>query len=124
MIAWLEGIKNPKDINKGVPVTGTATGGGTLFGTGQFRQSVDSNEENDYDKICNKTGELLSKDTYQLNLTPVLPGSDSHSQFFEESEHITKRALFNFVQSLPADEHQQPWPAPTDFVQVSKIKSL
>jgi hypothetical protein len=55
MIAWLEGIENLEDINKGIPVTGTATGGGTLFGPDQFRQLVDSDEENDYDKICNKT---------------------------------------------------------------------
>jgi hypothetical protein len=121
MIAWLEGIKNLEDINKGLPVTGTATGGGTFFGPDQFRRSVDGDEENDYDKICNETGELLSKDAYNLNPTPVLPGSDIHFQFFEESERITKRALFDFVQSLPADECQQPLPAPTDFVQVRKI---
>jgi hypothetical protein len=121
MIAWLEGIKNLEDINKGVPVIGTATGGGTLFGPDQFHQSVDGGEENDYNKICNETGELLSKDTYHLNPTSVLPGSDIHSQFFEESERITKRALIDFVQSLPADKRQQPLPAPTDFVQVSKI---
>jgi hypothetical protein len=121
MIAWLEGIKNLEEINKGVPATGTATGGGTLFSPDQFRQLVDNDEENDYDKICNKTGELLSKDTYHLNPTTVLPESDIHTQFFEESEHITKRALFDFVQSLPADKRQQPSPTPTDFVQVSKI---
>jgi hypothetical protein len=63
MIAWLEGVKNLKDINKGVPVTGTTACGGTLFGPNQFHQSADSDEENDYDKICNETGELLSKDT-------------------------------------------------------------
>jgi hypothetical protein len=104
MIAWLEGIKNLEDINKGVPVTGTATGGGTLFGPDQFHLSVDGDEENDYDKICNETGELLSEDTYHLNPTPVLPGLDIHSQFFEESERITKCALFDFVQSLLAGE--------------------
>jgi hypothetical protein len=65
MIAWLEGIKNLEDINKGVPVTGTVTGSGTLFSPDQFRRSVDSDEENNYDKICNETGELLSKDTYR-----------------------------------------------------------
>jgi hypothetical protein len=56
MIAWLEGIKNLKDINKGVPVAGTATGGGTLFSPDQFRQSADGGGENDYDKICKETG--------------------------------------------------------------------
>jgi hypothetical protein len=55
MIAWLEGIKNLEDINKGVPATGSATGGGSLFGPDQFRRLVASDEENDYDKICNKT---------------------------------------------------------------------
>jgi hypothetical protein len=103
MIAWLEGIKNLKDINKGVPVTSTATGGGTLFGPDQFRQLVNGDEENEYGKICSGTGELLSKDTYHLNPAPVLPGSDIHSQFFAESERITKRALFDFLQSLPAN---------------------
>jgi hypothetical protein len=103
MIAWLEGIKNLKDINKGVPVTGTATCGGTLFGPDQFHQLADSEEENNYNKICNETGELLSKDTYHLNPTSVLPGLDIHNQFFEESERITKRALFDFVRSLPAN---------------------
>jgi hypothetical protein len=34
---------------------------------------------------------------------------------------IPKHALFNFVQSLPAKERQQPKPAPTDFVQVSRM---
>jgi hypothetical protein len=121
MIAWLEGVKNLEDINKGVPVTGTTTCGGTLFGPNQFHQSADNDEENDYDKICNETGELLSKDTYHLNPTPVLPGSDIHTQYFEESERISKRALFDFVQSLPADEHQQPSSTPTDFLQVSKV---
>jgi hypothetical protein len=121
MIAWLEGIKNLEDTNKGVPVTGASACGGTLFGSDQFHQSVDSDEENDYDKICNETGELLSKDTYHLNPTPVLPGSDIHTQYFDDTERISKRALFDFVQSLPADDHHQPPPAPTDFLQVSKV---
>jgi hypothetical protein len=61
------------------------------------------------------------KDTYHLNPTPVLPGSNIHTQYFEESERISKRALFDFVQSLPANEHQQPSSTPTDFLQVSKV---
>ena len=32
-----------------------------------------------------------------------------------------KHALFDFVQSLPTNERQQPSPAPMDFAQVSKI---
>ena len=47
-------------VNKALPPSkGKATCGGTLFGPDQFHQLVNSKVENNYDKICNKTGELL-----------------------------------------------------------------
>jgi hypothetical protein len=104
MIAWLEAIKILKDLNKGVPVTG---GDSILFGPDQFHQSSESDDGNNYGKICNDVGELLPKDTYHLNPTPVLPGSDIHNQFFDKSERITARSLFDFVQGLPTEERQQ-----------------
>jgi hypothetical protein len=104
MIAWLEAMKNLKDLNKGVPVTG---GDSILFGPNQFHQSSESDDGNNYNKIYNDAGELLSKDTYHLNPTPVLPGLDIHNQFFNKSERITMRSLFDFVQGLPAEERQQ-----------------
>ena len=114
MIAWLEAIKNLEDLNKGVPVTG---GNGILFDSGQFHQARAGEDENNYDKICNDVGEMLSKDTYHLNPTPVLPGSDIHNQFFEESERITTRSLFDFVQGLPAEERQQTSSIPANLGQ-------
>jgi hypothetical protein len=52
MIAWLEAIKNLKDLNKGVPVTGGDSILFSPFSPDQFHQSSESDDGNNYGKIC------------------------------------------------------------------------
>jgi len=117
MTAWLEGIKNLEDLNGGVPVTSATTAGGNLFNPAQFRPSNEDDDDNNYDKICNEGGELLSKDSYHINPNPILPGSDIHNRFFDETERTTLRTLFDYVQGLPSVDMQvkPPQGMTTDF---------
>jgi hypothetical protein len=77
-----------------------ATCGGTLFGPDQFHQSVNSKVENNY--VTRSATKQEKCCVYHLNPIP-------------------KHALFNFVQSLPAKERQQPKPAPTDRMMADAI---